>query len=239
MTRGEVMRCEHAREAGAYVLGALSPAERMAYERHLSACPQCRQAVAEIAVLPGLLGRLDPAAAGQIAGGGGGAGMPESRLPKLVEAAARRRRRDAWVRRWRLAGATAAAAGVAVLASLGLAPGREAAPPAGDRQVAMAEMTEVDDTPVIGKVGLVRVAGGTEVRMHCEYPRGAGQGPSAYTYRLVAVGADGTKEQVGSWMARPGSDLRLSGVTHFAYDDIVRLELQRNSGDPLLVYHVR
>ncbi|MEV1143541.1 zf-HC2 domain-containing protein, partial [Micromonospora sp. NPDC049799] len=54
-------RCEFAHDDGAYVLGALAPAERAAYERHLAGCADCRQAVAEIAVLPGLLGRLDPA----------------------------------------------------------------------------------------------------------------------------------------------------------------------------------
>ena len=54
-------RCEFAYDDGAYVLGALAPAERAAYERHLAGCASCREAVAEIAVLPGLLGRLDPA----------------------------------------------------------------------------------------------------------------------------------------------------------------------------------
>ncbi|MER6596669.1 zf-HC2 domain-containing protein, partial [Micromonospora purpureochromogenes] len=55
-------RCEFAHDDGAYVLGALAPADRAAYERHLAGCAACREAVAEIAVLPGLLGRLDPAA---------------------------------------------------------------------------------------------------------------------------------------------------------------------------------
>src|SRR5262245_49866304 len=58
---GDDMSCEHEHDDGAYVLGALSPAERAAYERHLSTCSFCREAVADIAVLPGLLGRLDPA----------------------------------------------------------------------------------------------------------------------------------------------------------------------------------
>ena len=53
------MRCEHEHDDGAYVLGALSPAERAAYERHLATCSFCREAVADIAVLPGLLARLD------------------------------------------------------------------------------------------------------------------------------------------------------------------------------------
>jgi hypothetical protein len=236
MTRGEVMHCEHAREAGAYVLGSLAPAERTMYERHLSVCPVCRESVAEIAVLPGLLGRLDAAAASQIVGGEDGVDAPESRLPKLIEAAAKSRRRDTWVRRFRMAGATLAAAAVATFASFGLAsvdnPAREA-PPA-----AMAAMTKIQSTPVDAEVALTQTVAGTEVRMHCTYANdGDGHGP--YTYRLVAVGADGTKEQLGSWTAGPGSDLTLSGVTHFSYHDIDKVELQKNSGDPILVYNMR
>ncbi|MCZ2263463.1 anti-sigma factor family protein, partial [Isoptericola sp. QY 916] len=39
----------------AYVLGALSPADRRDYEEHLAGCDACRAAVAELAGLPGLL----------------------------------------------------------------------------------------------------------------------------------------------------------------------------------------
>jgi anti-sigma-K factor RskA len=238
MTRGEVMHCEHAREAGAYVLGSLGPGERTMYERHLSVCPVCREAVAEIAVLPGLLGRLDATAASQIVGGHDGIDAPESRLPRLVEAAAKSRRRDAWARRWRLAGAAVVAAVVATFASFGLAPG-QVNTPRGDQPAAMAAMTAVRDTPVQAEVGFTQIAGGTQVTMHCTYAADSEHGDSVYTYRLVAVGADGTKDQVGSWMAGPGSDVTLSGVTHFGYNDIDKLELQKNSGDAILVYNVR
>jgi anti-sigma factor RsiW len=53
------MRCPQTLEVGAYVLGALVPAERDAFEKHLGECAICREEVAELAVLPGLLGRLD------------------------------------------------------------------------------------------------------------------------------------------------------------------------------------
>src|SRR5215831_16090276 len=66
---GDPMTCEHMLDDGAYVLGALSPAERADFERHLSTCASCREAVANLAVLPGLLGRLDQASAVSMAAG--------------------------------------------------------------------------------------------------------------------------------------------------------------------------
>ena len=44
----------------AYVLGALSPAERREFEEHLAGCPGCQAAVSELAGLPGLLAQVSP-----------------------------------------------------------------------------------------------------------------------------------------------------------------------------------
>jgi anti-sigma factor RsiW len=46
---------------GAYVLDALTPAEREEFERHLAVCTECRRTVAELLPLPGLLRRVDEA----------------------------------------------------------------------------------------------------------------------------------------------------------------------------------
>ncbi|MGN6752955.1 MAG: zf-HC2 domain-containing protein [Intrasporangium sp.] len=45
----------------AYVLGALSSADRSEYEDHLAGCKGCRDAVAELAGVPGLLSTVSPA----------------------------------------------------------------------------------------------------------------------------------------------------------------------------------
>jgi hypothetical protein len=47
-------------ESGVYVLGALSPAERRAFEAHLTRCHPCRDDLISVAGLPGLLARLTP-----------------------------------------------------------------------------------------------------------------------------------------------------------------------------------
>jgi len=129
------MRCDYAHDDGAYVLGALSPAERSGYERHLAACPACREAVAEIAVLPGLLGRLDSATALQLLADPepfdeveGSRPWPvvnrgeadEARVVRLVDRAAQTRRRERRGQRVRFASAVLAAASVAIVAMVGL-----------------------------------------------------------------------------------------------------------------------
>lgn len=74
------MRCDRIVESGAYVLGALPPAERTAFEAHLAGCALCRDEVADLAGIPGLLGRLDAAVAESLLG-------DASRAPAGPEAA--------------------------------------------------------------------------------------------------------------------------------------------------------
>ncbi|WP_431944437.1 anti-sigma factor family protein [Micromonospora marina] len=227
-------RCEFAHDDGAYVLGALAPADRVAYERHLAGCAQCREAVAEIAVLPGLLGRLDPAGLEQFLE----VGPETSRVPALLDAAHERKRRDRSRSRRRYALTALAAAALAVLAGVGVglvqSPAEPSKPP-----VALASMRPVAGTvPVHAEVGLTETPWGTEVTMHCGYDRRAGH-REAYTFRLVAHGPDGATEQIGSWLAAPGDELRFSGVTRFTKGELVRLELLRGANSPVLAYDLR
>lgn len=105
--------------------------------------------------------------------------------------------------------------------------------------VALASMRPVAGTvPVHAEVGLTETPWGTEVTMHCGYDRRAGH-REAYTFRLVAHGPDGATEQIGSWLAAPGDDLRFSGVTRFTKGELVRLELLRGTNAPVLAYDLR
>ena len=49
---------EFATYDAAYVLGALSPADRRAFEIHLKGCAACAGSVGELAGLPGLMSRV-------------------------------------------------------------------------------------------------------------------------------------------------------------------------------------
>jgi anti-sigma factor RsiW len=223
--------CPYMESDGAYVLGALSPTERFEFERHLAGCPDCAAAVRQLAPLPGLLGRVDPAMLENSQPGA-------SRLPTLLGAVIRDRRRQARARRWRLGLATAAAAAVAVAGTLagvatlsGPAPGTEPAP-----APVAANMDRVAGfAPITARVHLTETAGGTEVWMACSYPALDYEQPPL-TFRLVAIAPDGTPEQVGSWHAGPGDRVELTGMTRLSGPDLARLELQDAEGTVLLSY---
>ncbi|WP_052684750.1 anti-sigma factor family protein [Lentzea aerocolonigenes] len=73
----------------AYVLGSLSPGDRQAYERHLSACPPCEHEVGRLAGTAGLLSRVP--AEWAVESLEPGAALPATVLPRLARAARRRR----------------------------------------------------------------------------------------------------------------------------------------------------
>ena len=61
--------CAAARqELGAYVLGALAPADRSMLDQHLTSCQRCREELAALAGLPALLRRIPPADAAKLCG---------------------------------------------------------------------------------------------------------------------------------------------------------------------------
>jgi len=234
------MRCAHAFDDGAYVLGALSPAERSAFERHLADCAACREAVANIAVLPGLLGRLSSADAASV-GSVTAEFATEQRIPKLVAAVSRSRRRE----RARLVVAVLVTASVALFA--GVTAGTARTPQTSVVQVnpiskspsrpTMIPMRPVATTLATAEVYLEETAAGTRITMHCAYPP-RDDHTRPYLFRLFALGQDGQSEQVGSWMAAPGEEVTLTGTVRLSMNDLRRLELRSRDNTVLLAYDV-
>jgi hypothetical protein len=229
------MRCEYATDDGAYVLGALTPTERAAYERHLAVCPDCRDAVAELAVLPGLLARLDAITAERVSREADA--VEASRLPRLLRAAEDRKRR-AHTRRRRQNWITAlAAACLTVVAALSVSALQRPDSPPEQPPVALTPMVMGDVAGhVTAEVGVMPIRGGTQVWMHCAYPAGP-EFHKPYAFWLVAVGTDGTTEPMGSWEAGSGDDMLMSGLSRYTVEELDRLELRSAKG-VLLIYQL-
>lgn len=221
---------------GAYVVGALSPADRQDYERHLAVCERCRAAVADLASLPGLLARIDPADA---------AGLLEETSPnltaelaappadfeqRLLAAAGRRARPSLWRRTSTRVGvgvAAAAAAAAAVVVPLTVTGSDQ---PAAAVSVALRPRAQ---SPLSADVALVPTAWGTKVDMTCRYAKE----PYAarHSYALYVVDGSGEESLVARWHARPGQTATTSGATDLALDDIRQVQLRDGANGTVLL----
>ncbi|MEP6817759.1 MAG: zf-HC2 domain-containing protein [Marmoricola sp.] len=234
------MTCHFAHRDGAYVLGALAPAERLDFEQHLAGCPDCASAVRELAGLPGLLGRIGP---NVLESPPVEEPVPHTLLPALLDRVRRSRRRRVFVT------TAAAAAAVVALAGVPLAisgtfngdrtpaaqppgAGSTSAPPAGRA------MVPVRHAPVRASVALEPVTWGTKLDLTCTYA----PGPDRYhhhaarvaTYVLFVRTRDGGTQQVGTWRSPGGRTMRLTAATSANRDDIASVEVRTTDGKPVL-----
>jgi hypothetical protein len=207
---------------GAYVVGALEHTERAELEAHLATCPMCRDELAELAPLPGLMSRLDleEAIAGPPAlDAEGSAAM----LDRLLAAAASERRRASRAR-W-----LAAAAAVVLIGGAGtgavIATQHDGA--AHWQQTAAAV-----SGPVHLKVKLADEASGTKLDMTMW---GVERGQRC---SLVAVGRDGRSESAGWWEATYSGTAHITGTTSIARKDLTQLKVVTEQGKTLVVVSV-
>lgn len=223
----------------AYVLGALSPAERREFEGHLESCERCRRAVEELAPMPGLLARLTPERAealleedDTVTSGPAPAPAPRPELLAAVRHEARRRR----IRRSRVRFAVGALAGAAAITAVVVPLGLTTTPPG----VEVVAFETVADVPVTATAELTPVAWGTRIDLDCTYETDgtdAAEAPvDGWPYALYVVDHDGERRELSSWRASPGATARLEAGTAVALDDIASLEIRSvASGDVLLL----
>lgn len=192
------------RSLGAYAVGALEPSERSNVEEHLEDCQACRDELASLAVLPGLLSRLSKEeAAGDLLSVSGG---HAERLVATVADERRSERRRTTV--WRTVAAVAA--GLALIA------GAVVVGPWGGPQgtVYATRAAAVDAT-----VTVEPRAWGMEVDLR------AGGLPDARGYILWAVADDGHRAHVASWADVDRPEITLTGACYMAADEVVRFEI--------------
>jgi hypothetical protein len=226
------MNPDHARFAewdSAYVLGALSPAERREYEEHLESCELCRRAVTELTPIPGLLARLTPERASGLLDEPAVGASPR---PELLDAIRREGRRRG-IRRNRRRIAVLAAAVIVVLTAI-LVPLAVLRPAADASTIAF---EAVADVPVSATATLTPAAWGTRIELDCRYEDVAtSDAPDrGWPYALYVVDLDGNRSEVSSWRASPGETARLTAGTALDAEDIASLEIRSlGSGDVLL-----
>lgn len=215
---------DHAQYAewdAAYVLGALSSADRRRFETHLQDCDACRDSIVELAPTIGLLSRVAPDRAESLLDPPTDEGPDVSRRGDLIALGVRqsRRRQRAW---W--AGAVAAAA--AIIVAVVLAANLSIAP--AIRNVQVVALAPVADLPLTATVELTDVAWGTRIEMTCRYTDDPDPNePSAgRPYSLVIESKDGTTSEVSSWLAFPGSTARLGAGTALDPDQIAAIEIR-------------
>lgn len=225
----------------AYVLGALSPADRRAYEAHLRECERCAEGLTELAGLPGILSRVpredalaliaEPAAATADAAVGETAaaeppavqGPGEDVLPTLLHRARRRRARS----RWLVAGLSAAAAAVLVGVGAFVLPAvLQPATPTAD-----VVMQQVEPSPLSADLRLTAEPWGTRIDSRCSYARvGADGGGHAWGYAMVVTDRAGKQYQVSTWTADEGTTATPVATTSVPVSDIASVDI-RSSGD--------
>jgi len=212
-------------DAGSYVLGALSPEDRRAFEEHLAGCADCRAEVQEFAGLPGLLSRLP---AWELPGQDAAEPVPPSMLPALLDRTGLERRS----RRRRAVLAGIAAVFVAAAGSAALAQTLDDRPAAVSAQRAMAFTPVSAAIPASAEATLTDVPGGTRIDMTCRYEGTVDDRDREYRLRLVSRGRP--PEWLGSWPVLTGDDYRMVVVAPLPRADIDLLEVVSATGRSLL-----
>ncbi|MGI8817386.1 MAG: anti-sigma factor family protein [Pseudonocardia sp.] len=217
--------CPRQPEAGAYLLGALSPTDRADYVAHLEHCQLCLREVGQLAGLPGLLARGTGPAASARPGSARRSDRADPVAGALEEVHRVRRTRRALV-----------AAGFVLVAGLGLAGsvlvGGRTAPVTGVTAAAElpVRMQPVGNSPVSAALALTAHPWGTEVVMRCRYT-GTVQSP---VYVLVARSADGATSELARWSAVTDQDMVLASATELVGARLAELEVRNAAGKVLL-----
>lgn len=227
------MSCSYADWDGAYVLGALSPADRLEFERHLRSCEDCAAAVRDLAGLPGLLGRVDEGVTADPA--------PDDVLPPLPDTLMPRLRREIRSRtRRRLVGTglVAASAAAAVVLAFPVVDGLRGSPTPSTSSISAAAarpMTVLSGGPMRANLALEPVSWGTRLHLVCTYaPNAYAGGQRAGTYSLLVHTTSGRVERVGTWRPVAGQAMRLSAATAVSRGHIASVEVRTAQGQPVL-----
>jgi len=246
---------------GALVLGALEPVERAAVEAHVAGCAECSAELVDLAVLPGLLGRLTPEQAAAVAPGRPDPAEPPAELlervlargaqhprPADLDGADEDDEREAAPRR--PLGRTPAgrpehpsrvrrrrrisaivAAAVATAAGIGWLIAGPLTPEGNPPGIVVVQGRD-QVSNVNAKLTLSPTPNGTQLSLAL-----AGVQPGE-DCQLVAWTADGRKEVASSWRASYEGQADVTGSTSLSLSDIAGVTVKTPDGRKLLVLNM-
>ena len=214
----------------AYVLGALSQADRREFEDHLKLCASCATSVSELAGLPGLMSKVsieqltnEPEP------------VPETLLPSLARAVRRERARR------RLVVGAAACAAACLIAAGTVAISR----PDTDTRAAVSSsasssgtsslaLTAVVPSPITASTRLVDMGWGTQIDLTCAYRPTSLYPAGGVPYAMIVIDRHGATEQVATWKALPNRTITVMGASSRARKDIAAVEIRTLDGQTIL-----
>ncbi|HEY2299643.1 MAG TPA: zf-HC2 domain-containing protein [Jatrophihabitans sp.] len=205
----------HRYDDAAYVIGALSPDERLEFEAHLLTCRDCAARVSEIETLPALLADIDPAEVLDDE-----EPLPDTLLPALLRAAARRRRRQR-ITMGGLAGLAAACIITLVVALW----------PSSTSTSQQRDFVPVAQSPVQASATLTAKSWGTAIDVHCHY---LAEVSRTWSYNLIAYDRRGTAHRLGDWRLPPDTDVNYQAGTSLTPAQISLLEITLPNGKTVL-----
>jgi len=201
--------------SAAYLLGALEPAERSDYQRHLGGCDICQRTVADFSTLPGLLARADPT-------------EEDLAATKRVTEAAVKLTNDHYARtatradRWKT---TALVAAAALLLVVGLQVNSSFQ--SATRVPGGIELAFVSEAS--GTVTVEQKPWGTRIDLDLDGL------PQRESYQLWAVDVDGNWASSATWAPTPTGKAVLVSATAASIDNLDRIVITSVDVDDVLV----
>lgn len=215
----------------AYVLGSLSTDERREYERHLTTCVSCTNAVGELAGMPGFLMKIDANAAGALVEGANQENvfaLPLEPIQSLARAAIKERKS---VRR-RTAVGMSVAAGFIMVIGLIVGINIHSADNVAKGQVATAlvgtkvSMVALEKDAMQVDMRVTKKKWGTQFSWNCSYGNESISSVAPESYDLVVTQASGVKTTVANWGQVGTSAKGLVASTGIALSQIKSVEVQ-------------
>lgn len=209
----------------AYVLGALSGAERREYEGHLTGCGRCRSAVAELSGIPALLATLD---GDDVRALDEHPADPAPLRPEVLDSVLH----DVGSRRRRYRRVTAAAVGLAaallaagtVIAIRPEVVGLERATTTQAGAPAL-EMAKVSPTPINASITVSGFGWGTRIDMTCTYGDWGVRDAAPQNLAMVVIGRDGSRSEIATWLGLSGATAMPSANTPMQPEDIAAVQM--------------